>query len=66
MPEGDARKLDQATLAMVRSRGLEKALAEFPECVAEAARAAALDLADMPTIDGSSEPWPSMRVRVTR
>jgi hypothetical protein len=68
MPQGDARKLDHQALAMAmaRAQGLDKALAEFPECVADAARAAALDLADMPAIDGSSEPWPSMRVRSTR
>jgi len=66
MPERDADKLDQQTLAMARAQGLEKAVAEFPDCVADAARSAALDLADMPAIDGSSDPWPAMRVRMTR
>jgi hypothetical protein len=36
---------------------------EFPDCVADAARAAAADLADMPPIDGTAEPWPAMRMR---
>ncbi len=55
-------ELDADTLAKARSAGLDKAIAEFPDCVADAARAAALDLADMPVIDGSSEPWPPMSV----
>ncbi len=55
-------ELDADTLAKARSAGLDKAIAEFPDCVADAARAAALDLADMPVIDGSCEPWPPMSV----
>ena len=62
----NASKLDEHTLAMARAAGLDKALAEFPDCVADAARAAAQDLADMPAIDGTAEPWPSMRVRNVR
>ena len=42
--------------------GLDKAVERFPDCVADAARAAAQDRNDMPQIDGSSEPWPPMRV----
>ncbi len=66
MSDWDANKLDPQIAAAARAQGLDKALAEFPACVADAARAAALDLADMPAIDGTSEPWPSMRVRSTR
>jgi hypothetical protein len=63
-------------LAKARAAGLDKALAEFTDCVADAARAAALDLADVPAIDGttepcwskpcSSKPWPAMRIRSGR
>jgi hypothetical protein len=53
-------------LAKARAAGLDKALVEFPDCVADAARAAALDLADVPAIDGTTEPWPSMRIRSGR
>jgi hypothetical protein len=64
---GQSSTLDPDTLARARAAGLDKALAEFPDCVADAARAAALDLADVPAIDGttepcSSKPWPSMRI----
>jgi len=45
MPE-PISKLDPETLAKARAAGLHKAIAEFPDCVADAARAAALDLAD--------------------
>jgi hypothetical protein len=62
MPE-PITKLDPETLAKARAAGLDRAIAHFPDCVADAARAAALDLADVPPIDGSSEPWPPMRVR---
>lgn len=63
---GPISKLDAETLAKARAAGLDKAIAEFPGCVADAARAAALDLADVPPIDGSSEPWPPMSVRSGR
>jgi hypothetical protein len=66
MADRDPRKPDEHTLAMARAAGLDKALAEFPDCVADAARAAAQELADMPAIDGSAEPWPPMRVRSAR
>ena len=66
----DPDTLDPGTLAKARAAGLDKALAAFPDCVADAARAAALDLADVPAIDGTTEPypapWPSMRVRSRR
>jgi hypothetical protein len=55
--------LDPDALAKARAAGLDKALVEFPDCVADAARAAALDLADVPAIDGTTEPCPSMRIR---
>jgi hypothetical protein len=63
---GQSSKLDADTLANARAAGLDKTLAEFPDCVADAARAAALDLADVPAIDGSTEPWPPMRIRSRR
>ena len=66
MPDRDASRLDEQIAAAARAQGLDKALAEFPACVADAARAAALDLADMPAVDGTSEPWPAMRVRSAR
>ena len=59
---GQQTKLDADTMAKARAAGLDKVIAEFPDCVADAARAAALDLADMPSIDGTSEPWPPMAV----
>ncbi len=59
---GQQTKLDADTLAKARAAGLDKVIAEFPDCVADAARAAALDLADMPSIEGTSEPWPPMSV----
>ena len=60
----DPDTLDPGTLAKARAAGLDKALAAFPDCVADAARAAALDLADVPAIDGTTEPcWPSTRGR---
>jgi hypothetical protein len=59
-------KLDDATLATAKAAGLDKALAAFPDCVADAARAAALDLADVPPVDGTTEPWPPMIVRSGR
>ena len=63
---GSPNKLDEPTLAKAKAAGLDKAVAAFPDCVADAARAAALDLADVPAIDGSSEPWPPMTVRSAR
>ena len=57
----DKIRLD--AFAMARAAGLGKAAEQFPDCVADAARAAAADLDDMPDIDGSAEPWPPMIVR---
>jgi len=55
---------DQSTLdafTVARAQGLDKAVERYPECVADAARAAAADLADMPAEDMSTaEPWPPM------
>ena len=65
MPE-PITKLDPETLAKAQAAGLDKAIAKFPGCVADAARAAALDLADVPPIDGSSELWPPMSMRSGR
>jgi len=64
---GLSSKLDPDTLAKARGRRPStRPVAEFPGCVADAARAAALDLADVPAIDGTTEPWPSMRIRSPR
>ena len=63
MADRNEHKLDKTTLALARAAGLDLALANHPDCVADAARAAAQDLADMPAIEGVAEPWPSMRVR---
>ena len=52
---GQSSTLDPDTLAKARAAGLDKALAAFPDCVADAARAAALDLADVPAIDGTTD-----------
>jgi len=49
-------------LALARAAGLGKAVDRFPDCVADAARAAAQDRNDMPEIDGVNEPWPPMRI----
>ncbi len=49
--------------ATARAAGLGKAVEQFPDCVVDAAKAAAADLADMPQIEGTSEPWPAMAVR---
>jgi hypothetical protein len=55
--------LDEKVRAQALAAGLHKVVTEFPDCVADAARAAAADLADMPPIDGTAEPWPAMRMR---
>ena len=52
--------------AVARAAGLGKAVEQFPDCVADAAKAAAVDLDDMPAIDGTTEPWPPMAVRRDR
>jgi len=52
--------------AVGRAAGLGKAVEQFPDCVANAAKAAAADLDDMPAIDGTTEPWPPMAVRRDR
>lgn len=53
--------------AVARAQGLDKAVEQYPDCVADAARAAAADLADMPAEDdatsgdiSTAEPWPPM------
>lgn len=56
-------KLD--VFALARAAGLTKAVDDFPECVANAARTAAVDLAELPVEDNSTtQPWPPMRVRI--
>jgi hypothetical protein len=55
--------MDQATTELLARRaGLDKALQEFPEDVAAAARQASASVADMkaPT-NPHAEPWPPMR-----
>ena len=52
--------------ALARAAGLDKAVAGFPDCVIDAARAAAADLDDMPAIEGTVEPWPPMAIRRDR
>jgi hypothetical protein len=52
---------------VARAAGLDKAVAQFPDDVADAARTAAQDLGDLPAIDGAAvEPWPPMRIRNAR
>jgi hypothetical protein len=60
------QKASPESLSVAEAAGLQKAIAEFPSDVAEAARAAAQEVADMPDLDGTLEPWPSMRVRRER
>jgi hypothetical protein len=60
------QKASPELLTFAEAAGLQKALAEFPNDVAEAARAAAQEVADMPDLDGTLEPWPPMRVRRER
>ena len=55
--------MDKATIELLARRaGLDKALAEFPEDVAAAAKQASGSVAKMkaPT-DPRAEPWPPMR-----
>jgi hypothetical protein len=65
MPGNDIT-LDPRIVATARALGLDKALAEFPACIADAARAVANDLADMPAIEPTAEPWPPMQMRASR
>jgi hypothetical protein len=56
--------MDKAVVeALARMAGLERALAEFPECVADAAAQALGRSGDIqsPT-DPAAEPWPPMQV----
>jgi hypothetical protein len=66
MPNSTASKIRLDAFAMARAAGLGKAVEQFPDCVADAAKAAAADLDDMPSIDGTTEPWPPMAVRRDR
>jgi len=54
---------DELIAALARAAGLDKALAEFPEDVAIAARQAFGNAAaiGIPT-DPAAEPWPPMRI----
>jgi hypothetical protein len=63
MPHRRRIALDQQLIAsLARAAGLDKALAEFPEDVAIAARQAAGNAGSfaIPT-DATDEPWPPMR-----
>jgi hypothetical protein len=57
----DAPKLD--VLAVARAAGLEQVANRFADDLAAAARAVEQDLADFPDINGTTEPWPPMRIR---
>jgi len=56
--------MDKAMVELLARRaGLDKALAEFPEDVADAAEQASGFVAKMkPPSDPRAEPWPPMRV----
>ena len=56
--------MDKATMeVLARRAGLDKALAEFPEDVAAAARQASASLAKLKApADPRAEPWPPMRI----
>lgn len=50
--------------AVARAAGLDKAVTQFPEDVADAAQAAARARATCPKLDDiTAEPWPPMRIR---
>jgi len=67
MAEPDnTNRLSPELVAAARAAGLDKVLERFPDDIADAARSAAADLADLPPIDGASEPWPPMRIRTPR
>ena len=55
--------MNQATIELLARRaGLDKALAEFPEDVAAAAKMASDSVSRMkPPTDPRAEPWPPMR-----
>ena len=69
-PSGGAGSLEGATIMdkttvelLARRAGLEKALAQFPEDVAAAAKQASDAVAKMKVpSDPHAEPWPPMRV----
>jgi hypothetical protein len=66
MTGSDIKKNRLDAFAMARAAGLDKAVEQFPDCVADAAKAAAADLDDMPPIEGTSEPWSPTPVRRDR
>ena len=57
-------KLDP--LAVARAAGLDQVVAQFPDDIAAAAQAMAQDLANFPSIEGTTEPWPPMQIRGDR
>jgi hypothetical protein len=64
MAKRDDAKSGIDAFAVARAAGLEKAVAQFPEDVADAAQAAARARASCPALDDiAAEPWPPMRIR---
>ena len=64
---GQSSTSDPDTLAKARAAWIAtRRWSSFRTARPMLARAAALDLADVPAIDGTTEPWPSMRIRSGR
>jgi hypothetical protein len=64
MAEGQTPKPESYAFAVALAAGLEKAVQQFPEDVADAAQAAARARATCPRLDdATAEPWPPMRIR---
>jgi hypothetical protein len=62
----NGQQLDPDSLALIRQAGLEQAATQFPEDVLVAMRSAAqarASLAQLAPADGTTEPWPPMRMR---
>ena len=57
-------KLDP--LAVARAAGLDQIVAHFPDDITAATQAMAQDLANFPSIEGTTEPWPPMQIRGDR
>lgn len=53
-------------LALARAAGLELAVNLFPDDVIEAAKEIEQERAELPAVDGVTEPWPPMHVRGRR
>jgi hypothetical protein len=63
-PDGTKPLFDP--LAVARAAGLDQAVDRFPDDVVAAAQAVAQDLADLPAIDRTAEPWPPMHAGSSR